>query len=124
MPLSAHYGGKGAKVMKSMVDTYGAKKAKLAQEEFERVFKQKKLPEQIPTVIYDGEESQVWIGHLLVRTGCLSSTSQVRRLIQQGGLYWNNEKVENIDLKVSLEGEPIVRLGRTKFYRITQKAKE
>jgi len=103
---------------------HGAKKAKLAQEEFERVFKQKKLPEQIPTVIYDGEESQVWIGHLLVRTGCLSSTSQVRRLIQQGGLYWNNEKVENIDLKVSLEGEPIVRLGRTKFYRITQKAKE
>ena len=28
MPLSAHYGGKGAKVMKSMVGTYGAKKAK------------------------------------------------------------------------------------------------
>ena len=100
---------------------HGAKAAEEAQAEFERVFKQKELPEEIPTVTYDGNDSEVWIGHLLVKTGCVPSTSEVRRLIEQGGLYLNERKVENVDLKVSLLGEQIVRVGRKKFFRIVGK---
>jgi tyrosyl-tRNA synthetase len=97
------------------------KQAEEALHEFERIFKQKELPEDIPAVSYDGDESPVWIGHLLVRTGCVSSTSEVKRLIQQGGLYLNGQKVTDPELKVSTQTEQVVRIGRTKFYRILGK---
>lgn len=100
---------------------HGARQAQDALQEFERVFKQKELPEEIPALIYQGDESVLWIGHLLVRTGCVNSTSEVRRLIQQGGLYLNGQKVTDQDLKVSIETEQIVRIGRTKFFRLVQK---
>jgi tyrosyl-tRNA synthetase len=103
---------------------HGVKAAEKAQMEFERVFKQRELPEEIPTVTYDGNDSEVWIGHLLVKTGCVSSTSEVRRLIEQGGLYLNDQKVDNVDLKVSLKGEQIVRIGRKKFFRIVGKGRQ
>jgi len=100
---------------------HGKKQAGKALQEFERIFKQKELPEDIPTLSYEGDESPVWIGHLLLRTGCVSSTSEVKRLIQQGGLYLNGQKVTDPELKVTTQAEQIIRIGRTKFYRITGK---
>ena len=54
MPRSAHYGGKGAKVMKSMVDTYGAKKAK-------RVFyaTEKKRKSNMPKVVSQSPKGDI-----------------------------------------------------------------
>ncbi len=100
---------------------HGQMKAKKAMEEFEKVFKEKQLPDQIPVKTFDWKEAELWVGHLLVQTGCVSSSSQVRRLIQQGGLYWNSQKVEDINLKIPQAKEHLFRIGRTQFYKIVPK---
>jgi len=87
-------------------------------EEFERVFSKKELPENIPVIQVEYDEAEIWIGHYLVKAGCAESTSQVRRLIKQGGLYIDNQRIDDENLKVPVTGEKLVRLGKRGFFRI------
>jgi tyrosyl-tRNA synthetase len=97
---------------------YDQKEADKACEEFERVFSKKELPENIPVVQVEYDEAEIWIGHYLVKAGCAESTSQIRRLIKQGGLYIDNQRVDDENLKISVTGEKLVRLGKRGFFRI------
>ena len=97
---------------------YDRKEADKACEEFERVFSKKELPENIPVIQVEYDEAEIWIGHYLVKAGYAESTSQVRRLIKQGGLYIDNQRVDDENLKVSVTGEKLVRLGKRGFFRI------
>jgi tyrosyl-tRNA synthetase len=65
----------------------------------------------------------MWVGHYLVEAGCAKSTSEVKRLIKQRGLYINNERVSDENLKVSVAGEKLVRLGKRRFFKIVGKTK-
>jgi len=97
--------------------------AEKACDEFERVFSKKEMPEEIPIKYLELDESEIWIGHYLVKAGCAESTSQVRRLIKQGGLYIDNQRIEDENLKVSVAGDKLVRLGKRGFYKIVGKVR-
>jgi len=60
---------------------------------------------------------------LLVKTGFVPSKGEGRRLIQQGGLYLNNERVESLDRTVNesdlKDSRMIVRKGKKSYCRIT-----
>jgi tyrosyl-tRNA synthetase len=90
-------------------------------EEFEKVFSKKELPEEIPTKYFEHDEPEIWIGHLLVKAGCVQYTSEIRRLIKQGGLYIDNKRIDDEDMKVPVEGEKLVKLGKRRFYKIIGK---
>ncbi|MGB2979742.1 MAG: tyrosine--tRNA ligase [Candidatus Zixiibacteriota bacterium] len=94
-----------------------------AHQEFERVFSKKELPEEIPVKHLEHDQAEMWVGHYLVQAGCAKSTSEVKRLIKQGGLYIGNERVSDEDLKISLAGEKLVRLGKRRFFRIVGKVR-
>ncbi|MGB3092620.1 MAG: tyrosine--tRNA ligase [Candidatus Zixiibacteriota bacterium] len=94
-----------------------------AHQEFERVFSKKELPEEIPVKHLEHDQAEMWVGHYLVQAGCAKSTSEVKRLIKQGGLYIDNERVADEDLKISLAGEKLVRLGKRRFFRIVGKVR-
>jgi len=102
---------------------WGQEEAEKACEEFERVFSKKELPEEIPVKHLEHGQSEMWVGHYLVEAGCAKSTSEVKRLIKQGGLYIDNERVSDENLKVSPAGEKLVRLGKRRFFKIVGKAK-
>ena len=102
---------------------HSQKEAESACEEFERVFSKKEIPENIPVIHFEHDETEMWIGHFLVKTGCASSGSFVRRLINQGGLYIDNKRIDDENLKVSVAGEKLVRLGKRGFYRIVGKVR-
>jgi tyrosyl-tRNA synthetase len=102
---------------------YDQKESDKACEEFERVFSKKELPENIPVIHFEYDETEMWIGHFLVKTGCASSGSFVRRLINQGGLYIDNQRIDDENLKVSVAGEKLVRLGKRSFFRIVGKVR-
>jgi tyrosyl-tRNA synthetase len=89
-----------------------------ACEDFERVFSKKELPESIETRQVEFDQPEMWIGHFLVKAGCAESTSQVRRLIKQGGLYIDNVRIDDENLKVPVAGEKLVKLGKRSFFRI------
>jgi tyrosyl-tRNA synthetase len=103
---------------------HGQMEADAACEEFERIFSKKELPEEIPEILLETDELEMWIAHYLVKTGCASSSGEVRRLIKQGGLYLDGERVDDENLKVSVEGEKLVRLGKRRFFKIIGKIKK
>ena len=59
---------------------------------------------------------------LLVRTGLASSNSDARRLIKDGGIYLNNQRVPNIDSRVTTsdltDGYALLRKGKKVFHRV------
>jgi tyrosyl-tRNA synthetase len=89
-----------------------------------RVFSKKEIPENIPVIHLEHDETEMWIGHFLVKAGCASSGSFVRRLINQGGLYIDNQRIDDENLKVPVAGEKLVRLGKRKFLKIVGKTKD
>ncbi len=103
---------------------YSQKEADKACEEFERIFSRKELPEEIPERRLEDDEEKLWIGHFLVKAGCASSTSEVKRLIKQGGLYIDGKRIEDEKLKVSVEGEKLIRLGKRRFFKIVGKVRK
>ncbi|MCK4403610.1 MAG: tyrosine--tRNA ligase [candidate division Zixibacteria bacterium] len=97
---------------------YSQKKAEDACKEFERVFSKKEFPEDIPVKYLEYDQAEIWIGHYLVKAGCVNSTSEIRRLIKQGGLYIDNKRIDDENLEISVAGEKLVRLGKRRFFRI------
>lgn len=100
---------------------YNEEEADKACEEFEKVFSKKELPEEIPIKYFEHDETEIWIPHMIVKTGCAKSTSEVRRLIKQGGLYIDNKRIDDEDLKMPVEGDKLVKLGKRRFYKIIGK---
>jgi tyrosyl-tRNA synthetase len=97
---------------------HSQKEAQQACDEFERVFSKKELPEEIPEKHLQHDEAEIWIARYLVDAGCAKSTSEVRRLIKQGGLYLDNQRVDDENLKITVEGERLVRLGKRRFFKV------
>lgn len=100
---------------------YNQKEADKACEEFEKVFSKKELPEEIPIKYFEHDEAEIWIPHMIVKAGCAKSNGEVRRLIKQGGLYIDNKRINDEHLKVSVEEEKLVKLGKRRFYKIIGK---
>ena len=109
---------------KEIVRMYSSQaEAEKVCQEFERVFSKKELPEEIPVKHLEHDQAEMWVGHYLVQAGCAKSTSEVKRLIKQGGLYIDNERVNDENLKVSVAGEKLVRLGKRRFFKIVGKVR-
>ena len=96
---------------------YNEELATLAKEEFNSVFKAKKLPTEMAE--FEMEEG-VWIGQALVDAGLESSTSQARRDIKQNAVSINQQKIS--DDKLNLEvGEYILQVGKKRFAKVKVK---
>lgn len=100
---------------------HGAEAAGEAEENFKRVFQQRALPTDIPEVSISAdllEEGKIWIAKLLVELGLTPSTGEARRMVQQGGVKVNEEKVEDLQAQISVENGMIVQVGKRKFAKI------
>jgi tyrosyl-tRNA synthetase len=96
---------------------HGAAAAQRAEEEFVQQFKQKEIPDDIP--VYHLTSAQpVWICALLSASGTLASNGEGRRLIQQGAVKLNGEKVDSAHLELPPVGEFVIQAGKRKFVKI------
>lgn len=96
---------------------WGKDSAVKAKEEFEHVFKDKGLPEDLPVFKYKWDEAEVWIPKLMKEACLVKSTSEAVRLIRQGGVTINDARVEDPDAKIG-EGEYLFKVGKRKFIKI------
>lgn len=96
---------------------WGSDAAIRAKEEFEHVFREKGLPDEIPTVElrWDGEE--MWIASIMKESGIAASTSEAMRVIKQGGLMVDDEKVTDPNMKLK-KGSHLIKAGKRKFVRV------
>ncbi len=100
---------------------YDRKTALEAQAEFDRVFKEKKLPSEIPEFKVPREifkNSKVWVVRLLVTIGFAKSNSNARRLIEQGGVKINNKIIKSPELELKIKENDIIQVGKRKFARL------
>ena len=101
---------------------HSQKDAEKAQAEFEKVFSKKELPENIPVKELSYSEKQVWTPYVCTASGIATSTSQAVRLIEQGGLYIDNERVTDVNKKIEVDGkEHLFKAGKRTFYKIILK---
>lgn len=98
---------------------HGEDAALESQEQFVKVFSKKELPEDMPTVHLDTD--QVELVELLVNLNVAESKSQAKRLIQQGGVKLDGEKILDIHAKITLDKEKILRVGKRHFFKLVHK---
>ena len=106
-----------AKMMlaKTIVALYhGDAAAAAAEQEFVRVFQERDLPSEIEELAIDAGE--VWLPQLLHAAGMVSSNSEGKRMIQQGSVRVNGEKV--MEENCTLQNDDVLQVGKRKYRRI------
>ncbi len=92
-----------------------------AFEHFEKVFKNKEMPDEIEEYDYISESNEVAIQELLVTTNLCPSKKEAKRMVEQGGVYINSEKATDPFAKIDISEEIIVKVGKRKFLKIAKK---
>jgi tyrosyl-tRNA synthetase len=91
-----------------------------AKEEFEHVFRDKGLPEEIPVFELHWGEEEIWLPGVMKSSRLSSSTGEAMRLIRQGGVHVDDEKVTDPDMKLK-KGEHLIKVGKRKFMKVVPK---
>ena len=92
---------------------HSAQAADKEAEEFTRVFSQKEIPQDMPTFRTDGHKTILVI---LTESKLAASGNEARRLIKQGAVNFNNEKIDRDDFVPQVSG--ILKAGSRRFLKI------
>jgi tyrosyl-tRNA synthetase len=92
---------------------YGQKVAAEAEEHFERTVQRKEVPEEIELGTKSGKSLQDY----LVENQLAKSRSEARRLIEQGAVYLNGERVK--DVNYTFPKDTIIRVGKRRYIKST-----
>ena len=104
-----------------IVECYWSKEEALrVKEEFEHIFQQKGLPDEIPAFDITWEEKEMWVPKIMKLSGLTSSTGEAMRLIRQGGVTVDDQKVDDPDAKLPA-GNYLFKVGKRKFLRVQGK---
>ncbi len=98
---------------------HGGDAAKRARENFAARSQQREIPTDIPKRTETIDAAEIGIAALLKQCGLVPSTSQAFRLIEQGGIRLNNERVTNIKATVSAGATYLFQVGKRAFAEIT-----
>ena len=105
-----------------LVDRFHKKgDGKNCKENFLDRFQKGKMPEDIETFEIDIKNESIPLVNLLKDTEMISSVSEGNRLIKQGGIKINQEKVVDIKLEISKGSVNIYQVGKRKFLKIKVK---
>lgn len=106
------------KLAKEIVALYhGKPAAEKAEQEFNKIFREKELPSRIPSVKIP--TGKIDILDLLLKAKLAPSKSEARRLILQKAVKINNEIQTDWRKTVVLEKETIIQVGKRKFTKIS-----
>ena len=93
--------------------------AEEARQEFISRFQKGAMPDEIPDKTLDSQDGQLGIAHLLKGAGLVSSTSEAFRMIKQGAVKIDGQRVEDRGLQIKAGSTHIYQVGKRKFARVT-----
>jgi len=93
-----------------------------AQEEFDKIFIKKEIPDEIEEFIID-ENKEINILDLLLLVNFAPSKGEAKRLIQQGGVSIDSEKVSDVHHNFRIKSGMILKVGKRKFLKLKLKGK-
>jgi len=94
---------------------HNAKSAQKAEKEFNRIFREKKLPTKIPEIKI--KENALNILDLLVKTNLAPSKSAAKRLVLQKGVKINRVLKENWQEIIEIKKGTVIQVGKRKFVK-------
>ena len=97
--------------------SHGEEAARRAEEHFTRVVREGREPEDVPEVRFAPNGDSVYLPALLVEHLGLASTGEARRLIAQGGVRLDGERVNEIELPAARLDGALVQAGKRRFAR-------
>ncbi|MFO8059820.1 MAG: tyrosine--tRNA ligase [Bacillota bacterium] len=110
-----------AQLAGTLVGMYcGDDEAARAGEEFDRVFARRQLPEDMEEVSVSDllEDGSVWLVNLVRSAGFASSNSEARRLIEQGAVSLDGERIADSTANVAIVDGAVLRVGKRRFARL------
>jgi len=93
--------------------------ARRAEEEFTRIFRERGLPSEIPIFPLSASVGErVELARVLVQSGLAPSMREARRLIEQGGVQVNGERVRDPRAHIVVTPEFLLQVGKRRFLRV------
>ncbi len=101
---------------------HGAGAAQAADDEFERVHKEHQVPDDMPDFAVPAEicdaDGHVRVSALLVAAGLAPSSGEAKRLVLQGGVSIDGEKITDAAASVLVQTGQVIKVGRNRFVRL------
>ena len=98
---------------------YGPQAAEDAAAEFERVFAQGQLPDDMPEVTLPAVA--ISIKNLLTTCELVETGGEAKRMVQQGGVSIDGQKVADPNAEVTPRGGMVIQVGKRRFARLQVK---
>ena len=110
------------KLAREIISIYHSEEAgRAAQAEFERVFSQREIPTYMPEISIcpsDLTEEKIGIINLVIKAGFASTNSDARRLITQGGVSIDGEKITDPKANVTMNTGQVLKVGKLRYGKI------
>jgi len=98
---------------------HGHGEGQVARAAFEKQFSKGELPEDIPEAALAADEDGLWIVHALSQGGLTQSNGEAIRLINQGALSIDGEKIADKDYRLQAGGPYLIKLGKRKYLNLS-----
>jgi tyrosyl-tRNA synthetase len=96
--------------------------AEQAKEAFINRFRNNEVPEDLPeTIVECGEGGQLGVGHVLQQAGLVASTSEAFRMIKQGAVRIDGQRIEDRNLELPAGAAHVLQVGKRRIAKITLK---
>ena len=100
---------------------YGEKDAKNAEKEFKRVAQKGEQPSEIPYSPKAVKPGNYPASKLSYISGATIGTAEAKRLINQGAVEYEGERIQDPQETLTVKGDEILKVGKRKFFRIKKK---
>ncbi|MBT8378838.1 MAG: tyrosine--tRNA ligase [Ignavibacteria bacterium] len=91
--------------------------AKQAEAEFDKIFIKKDVPDDIPEYKIEDDKSEINIIELITKIKFAPSKGEAKRLVMQGGVSVDGNKITNFNSKLKLKDGMILKVGKRKFIK-------
>lgn len=95
---------------------HDAEAAKKAEDHFNTVFAQKEIPDDIPELKVKPEK--IWLVQLLNNGGLVQSNGEGRRMIKQGAVSINGERISDMNYELIPENDMVIKVGKRRFCKL------
>lgn len=101
-----------------VADFYSQEEGQAASDEFDKMFREKQTPTDIPLV--ERPVEAIKLVKFLANEGLAASVGEAQRLVKQGSVRINNEKISDVTLEIGTNAyeEMLIQVGKLKFLRV------
>lgn len=101
-----------------ITDYHGAAAAQGARDEFNRVFRQGAVPEDIESKQISLDAGALRLTKLIASLGLAPSNTEAQRLIESGAVHINENRVSDVKMEISAPGDYLLKVGKRRFLRL------